>query len=72
MKALLKESKVTKNYSYGSETPLPLLGPLRATVKSSYASTSAQLLEQLQNTLQLAPSLNLLLPWSAVRSQLAR
>ena len=42
MKALLQESKVTKIYSYGSETPLPLLGPLSATVKSSYASTSAQ------------------------------
>jgi len=34
----------TKIYSYGSETPLPLLGTFNATVKSSYASTSAQLL----------------------------
>ena len=34
----------TKIYSYGSETHLPLLGTLNATVKSSYASTSAQLL----------------------------
>ena len=34
----------TKIYFYGSEIPLPLLGTLNATVKSSYASTSAQLL----------------------------
>jgi len=34
----------TKIYAYGSETPLPLLGTFNATVKSSYASTSAQLL----------------------------
>jgi len=34
----------TKIYSYGSETRLPLLGTFNATVKSSYASTSAQLL----------------------------
>jgi len=33
-----------KIYSYGSESPLPLLGTFNATVKSSYASTSAQLL----------------------------
>ena len=34
----------TKIHSYGSGTPLPLLVTLNATVKSSYASTSAQLL----------------------------
>ena len=34
----------TKIYFYGSETPHPLLGSLNAIVKSSYASTSAQLL----------------------------
>lgn len=34
----------TKIYSYGSETPLPLLGTLTTTVKSSNASTPAQLL----------------------------
>ena len=34
----------TKIYSYGSKTPLPLLGTLTATVKSSNASTSAQLI----------------------------
>ena len=34
----------TKIYFYGSEIPLSLLGILNATVKSSYASTSAQLL----------------------------
>jgi len=34
----------TKICSYGSETPLPLLGTFSATVKSSYASTSAILL----------------------------
>ena len=34
----------TKIYSYGSEAPLPLLGTLTATVKSSNASTPAQLL----------------------------
>ena len=33
---------------------------------------SSQHWEQLQNTPQLTPSLNLLLPWSAVRSRLAR
>lgn len=34
----------SKIYSYGSDTPLPLLGTFTATVKSSNASTSAQLL----------------------------
>ena len=34
----------TKIYSYGCETPLPLLGTFTATVKSSNASTSAPLL----------------------------
>ena len=34
----------SKIYSYGSKTPLPLLGTLTATVKSSNASTPAQLL----------------------------
>ena len=33
----------TKIYSYGCETPLPLLGTFTATVKSSNASTSAPL-----------------------------
>ena len=34
----------TKIYSYGSTTPLPLLGTLTATVKSSEANTFAQLI----------------------------
>ena len=34
----------TKIYSYGSKTPLPLLGTLTASVKYSNASTSAQLI----------------------------